>query len=359
MYTMFHRAIMAAGMLGAIWIIPAQAQFYDKKTLTIVVNYGVGGNADLSARIFQKNLRRHIAGAPTIVVQNMPGAGGALAMNSLGLEIGFKADGYTAGFFGLNPPALIAGDPGLRVSLNHFEMVGAVRDWNVAYVRKDAVPGIQRPEEIIKARELFAGGYSKSNANDTRSSLALEVLGIKYRMITGFPGTADLNKAMLQNEVNFANSALPGYVRQAVPQIMNTGIGMPLFYFPTTGPDGKIGKVDSLERMGIIGFAEVYERIHGAPPGGVKFDALLLMCDLDSAMHGVIALPKGAPSEAVAELRRAFNQLREDPEFREEYEKTTGEKPEIVLHDEMTPLLKRFAQTPENIKKVFQDLIAQ
>ena len=36
MYTMFHRAIMAAGMLGAIWIIPAQAQFYDKKTLTIV-----------------------------------------------------------------------------------------------------------------------------------------------------------------------------------------------------------------------------------------------------------------------------------------------------------------------------------
>ena len=293
MRRIFNKVIGVATILSAIFVTSADAQFYEKKTLTIVVNYGVGGNADLSARIFQKHLRRHITGAPTIVVQNLPGAGGALAMNSLGLEIGFKADGYTAGFFGLNPPALIVGDPALKVSLNHFEMVGAVRDWNVAYIRKDAVPGILRPEEIIKARELFAGGYSRSNANDTRSSLALEVLGIKYRMITGFPGTADLNKAMLQNEVNFANSALPGYMRQAVPQIINTGIGMPLFYFPTTGPDGKIGKVESLERMGIIGFAEVYQRIHGSPPIGVKFEALLLMCDLDSAMHGAIMLPKG------------------------------------------------------------------
>ncbi len=357
MRRVFDKIMQVAAIMGAIGVTSAQAQFYDKKTLTIVVNYGVGGNADLSARIFQKHLRRHISGAPTIVVQNMPGAGGALAMNSLGLEIGFKADGYTAGFFGLNPPALIAGDPALKVSLQQFEMIGAVRDWNVAYIRKDAVTGIQRPEEIIKARELFAGGYSRSNANDTRSSLALEVLGIKYRMISGFPGTADLNKAMLQNEVNFANSALPGYMRQAVPQIINTGIGMPLFYFPTTGPDGKISKVESLERMGITGFTEVYQRSYGAPPRGVKFDALLLMCDLDSAMHGVIALPKGAPAEAVAELRRAFDQLRHDQDFREEYEKTTGEKPEIVLFAEMLPLLKRFAETPEAIKNIFQELM--
>src|SRR4051812_18796232 len=69
----------AAGciVLASSGLFTARAEFYDKKTLTIVVNYGTGGNADLSARIFQNHLRTHLSGA-TLVVQNMPGAGGAL-----------------------------------------------------------------------------------------------------------------------------------------------------------------------------------------------------------------------------------------------------------------------------------------
>jgi tripartite-type tricarboxylate transporter receptor subunit TctC len=359
---MIRDAILAFGVLAAIASpgpSPAKAQFYDKKTLTMVVNYASGGNADLSARIFQTHLRSHLP-VSTILIQNMPGAGGALAMNSLGLGIGsFKPDGLSIGFFGLNPPAEIAGDPGHKVSLDDFEFIGAVRDWNVAFVRRDAIPGITRPEEVMKAKELFIGGYSRSNANDVRSQLSLKVLGVPYKLITGFPGTADLNKALLQGEINFANSALPGYMRQTLPQVISTGIGLPLYYFPVTATDGKLGKVGSLERMGIPSFSEVYERVHGVPPSGPDFEALLLMCDLDSAMHGVIVAPKKAPKAAIDELRAAFGNLYTDQAFQDEYEHATGEKPELVSYTELEPLLKRFKSVPEEMKTVFRQMIQE
>ena len=57
-------------------------------------------------------------------------------------------------------------------------------------------------------------------------------------MVTGFPGTADVNKAMLQGELNFTSSSLPAYQTQVVPQIIDTGVGAPLFYVPIIGADG-------------------------------------------------------------------------------------------------------------------------
>lgn len=351
--------VIASAMLAAFASGPACAGFYEKKTLTMVVNYASGGNADLSARIFQAHLRSHLPDT-TILVQNMPGAGGALAMNSLGLGLAsFKADGLSIGFFGLNPPAVIAGDPGHKTTLDDFEFIGAVRDWNIAFMRKDAVPGIARPEDVIKAKELFIGGYSRSNANDVRSQLSLKVLGVPYKLITGFPGTADVNKALLQGEINFANSALPGFTRQTLPQIIQTGIGMPLYYFPVTGPDGDLGKVASIERMGIPSFSEVYQRIHGAPPSGPEFEALLTMCDLDSAMHGVIVAPKKTPKAAIDELREAFAKLYADEAFQKEYERVTGEKPELVNSSELEPLLKRFRNVPEEVKTVFREMMKE
>src|SRR5262249_4481591 len=56
---------------------PASAQFYKDKTLTLLVNYAAGGNADTEARVFQKHLSRFIPGNPTVITRNVPGAGGA------------------------------------------------------------------------------------------------------------------------------------------------------------------------------------------------------------------------------------------------------------------------------------------
>src|SRR5262245_20516171 len=98
---MTKRALAMSAAVAVVAVLsatPAVAQFYKGKTLTLLVNYGVGGNIDTEARILARHLPKHIAGGPTIVIQNTPGAGGLHAMNLLGLNIKSRADGLTAGF---------------------------------------------------------------------------------------------------------------------------------------------------------------------------------------------------------------------------------------------------------------------
>ena len=59
----------------------AEADFYHGKTITIICGYGVGGGYDAYARLLARHLGRPHPGPPTIIVQNMPGAGGMRAAN--------------------------------------------------------------------------------------------------------------------------------------------------------------------------------------------------------------------------------------------------------------------------------------
>ncbi len=75
--TTYRLLLSAALTTGLAFVsVPANAQFYKGKSLTLLVNYGAGGNADSAARMFQRHIARHIPGSPNVVVQNMPGGGG-------------------------------------------------------------------------------------------------------------------------------------------------------------------------------------------------------------------------------------------------------------------------------------------
>ena len=197
---------------------PASAQFYKDKTLTLLVNYGVAGNADTEARVYQRHLSKYIAGRPTLIVRNVAGAGGATAMNQLGLNIGSQPDGLTLGYFTMSATSTIIDDPVLKIKVQDFVPIVGGRGWNVVYARKDIVPGgYTKPADFPRATKIYAGGYSRATSHDTRLRLALEIMNLPYTMVTGFPGTAQINKAMLQNEVNFTGSSLPGFQTQAIP----------------------------------------------------------------------------------------------------------------------------------------------
>jgi tripartite-type tricarboxylate transporter receptor subunit TctC len=65
--------------------VPMQAEpiadFYRGKTLRMLVGYGPGGGYDIYGRLVAEFLPRHLPGNPTIVTQNMPGAGSFVAAN--------------------------------------------------------------------------------------------------------------------------------------------------------------------------------------------------------------------------------------------------------------------------------------
>ncbi|MDB5642484.1 MAG: hypothetical protein JWN07_1801 [Hyphomicrobiales bacterium] len=354
----------AAGLLAASLLCAsataaaAQTPFYQGKVLTLLINYGVGGNADTEARVYQRHLARHIAGKPDIIIQNAPGAGGFTAMNMLGLGINIKPDGLTAGYFTTSAIAPLIDDPALRVRMNDFAIIGGARGWNMVYARKDIVPGgLQKPEDFIKAKAIYLAGYSRASSHDTRLRLAMEIFGLPYTVVTGFPGTAQINKAMLQNEVNLSGSSLPGYMTQVMPQLMQTGVGVPLFQYPVVGADGKPAGNPALEKFGMDSMDKVYERAFGKPPSGPKWDALLLMSDIATQMQRGLMLPKAAPPAAVDALRTAFDELRKDAAFIDDYKKVTSEEPDLVPGKDLLPLFERIDKVDPAIKKVLRDSI--
>jgi tripartite-type tricarboxylate transporter receptor subunit TctC len=78
------RTLAAAALVLSAPAAMAQTDFYAGKTLRVIVGLETGGTVDTLARAFSVYLRRHIAGNPSIVIQNMPGAGGWGATNYLG-----------------------------------------------------------------------------------------------------------------------------------------------------------------------------------------------------------------------------------------------------------------------------------
>jgi hypothetical protein len=187
--------------------------------------------------------------------------------------------------------------------------------------------------------------------------MVLEIMGLPYTVVTGFPGTAQLNKAMLQNEVNFTGSSLPGYQTQVIPQIIRPGVGSVLFQYPVFSPQGDPVGNPALEKEGIATFDKVYAEAFGRPPSGIKWEAFFLMNDISAKMQRAIFLPKGAPAEAVQALRHAVAAVAQDRDFIEDYRKVTGEVPELLRADEVEPLFERMRNIDPQIKQVLKEAV--
>ena len=152
---MLMRSLLTA-TAALLMASPAAAQFYKDKTLTLLINYAVGGNADTEARVYQRHLAKYIPGRPTIIIRNVAGAGGATAMNQLGL--GSQPDGFTVGYFTMSATSSIIDDPVLKVKTTDFVPIVAAHGWNVVYARKDIVAGgYTKPADFVRATHIFAG----------------------------------------------------------------------------------------------------------------------------------------------------------------------------------------------------------
>jgi tripartite-type tricarboxylate transporter receptor subunit TctC len=353
---MRNRILLAAAIVAST--SPASAQFYKDKTLTLLVNYAAGGNADTEARVYQRHLAKYIPGKPNVIIRNVAGAGGATAMNYLGLGIGLQNDGMTMGYFTMSATSSIIDDPVLKIKTTDFMPIAASTGWNVVYARKDIVPGgYTKPADFLRATNVFAGGYSRATSHDTRLRLALEIMEKPYTMVTGFPGTGQINKAMLQNEVNFTGSSLPGFQTQAIPQIITPGVGVVLFHHPVIGPDGQAMGNPALEKQGMITFYQFYKQAFGKEPTSAKYQALFLMNDISTKMQRGMFLPKGSPIQAAQALRQAFVAVEKDKDFVEDYKKITGEEPDLVRAEEVERIFDRMRNVDPEVKRVLKESV--
>ena len=149
------QVVFALIVLAAIVPDDAHAQFYKGKTITMIVNYPAGGPTDLEGRIVALHLPAHIPGNPTIIVKNVGGAGGLIGSNQLGEA---APNGESMGFFTLDVPGQLTGNPALRTRYSDFVLIAGVESPLVVYIRKDTPPGINVATDLMKAEEFKARG---------------------------------------------------------------------------------------------------------------------------------------------------------------------------------------------------------
>ena len=284
---------------------------YQGKTLNIVINFAAGGPTDIESRIFAKHLPRHIPGQPTVTVQAMGGAGGITATNYIG-EIA-KPDGLTAAYFTGSLFHQQLKDPGLRVDLSKFGFITGVHGVTVSYIRADVAPGMKKPADFLKAQKFRAAGLGVSSSKDVRFRLSFDILGLKYDYVTGYNNSSDARLAVQRNEAQYHDETLPSYRTQVEPQMVKTGMVIPLYYTDLVAPSGEI--LVSRDVPELLPFTYFYRELFGKPPSGIKYEALKAANMSSTNMTRMVLLPPKAPAESIAILRKAFDSLAKDQDF--------------------------------------------
>ncbi len=339
-------ASLAAALPGS-----AVAQMYKGKTVTMILNYPAGGPTDIEGRIIAHHLPAHIPGKPNVIVKNMGGAGGLIGSNFLG-EIA-KPDGDTFGFFTWNPIAELLGDPGMRVKFSAFELLGGVQNPVIVYIRKDTPPGINTPADLMKAKDVKALSLDNHNTNTVHQAISLDLLGVKFKPVTGYKGLKDVETAILQNEGQLANSSLPGWRASIEPTMAKKGIVIPLWQIapPVKGAYPRSPVVPEIQT-----FEEFYATVNpGKKPSGVPYEAMRAALDAQTAMFRTFFMPPKANKEAVNVMRAAIEALWKNQAFIKDYAKAVRSDPVLVTGQDGDAIMAGMAKVSPDIRKYLQD----
>ena len=303
-----------------------ERQFYQGKRITFLVNYSAGGPTDIEGRIVAQHLGKHIPGNPDIIVKNMPGAGGIVATNFMG-EVA-KPDGLTVAFFAPPLTQQLLQDSGVRVDQSEFVWLGGIGQPLVCFIRKDAGTSIAGADDLLELDGFRAAGVRATNSLDLRMRLALDLLGARYRHVTGYRGFVYVVTAIMQDEVQFSCCSILSYRQIVEPNLIRSGLAVPLWYFALTGSDGEQIRDARLE--GVPTFIDIYERLKGSKPSGRLYDALQLINNYSVAMQRASFVPAGTPDEAVGALRKAWEALPGDEGFVADYTRLVQAPPDLV-----------------------------
>ena len=178
----------------------AQANFYQGKTITLVVSSTTGGGYDLWARLMARYIVKYIPGNPSIVVQNMPGAGNIIGANYVyGIA---KPDGLTLG--AVNPALYfdqLVGRPEVKFDWAKFNWIGPPEKNDIVYYMRADAP-FKTIEDLRNAKESpKCGSTGTGSTGHYIPRLLEETLGIKTQIVSGYPGASDIELAIERGEV--------------------------------------------------------------------------------------------------------------------------------------------------------------
>jgi tripartite-type tricarboxylate transporter receptor subunit TctC len=316
---------VCAGLAG-----PAAAQSFAGKTVTLIVGLSAGGNYDFYARFLSEFFGKHIPGNPTVLVQNRGGAGSRTAANYL-YNVAPK-DG-TAMAMTLDTLPLYQGlrGPGVRFDLAKVHWVGNIAELNTILVVWHTAPA--RTLEQMTETEVVLGSTGRSSGTYMIPALMNGVLGTKFKIVIGFPGTNEINMATERGEVHGRAGGAWDNFRIQKADWVKSGKIIPVAQIGLK-PDPSIPTVPLLTE-----FAKTPDQ-----------KKLMQLLSSASVFSRAIYLPPGTPKEIVETMRRAFDATMKDSALL-----AAAEKRKITVNpvsgEEMQKLIAETLDVPDPLVK--------
>jgi tripartite-type tricarboxylate transporter receptor subunit TctC len=308
-------------------------QFYKGRAVTMLVGASPGGINDISARLVARHLSRFIPGAPSIVVQNNPGAGGLVTANRLYFNAD-KDGSVLAKLERAVPQLAIQGNANAQFDPAKFTWLGSLSSYaDDAYLM---LVNAQHPARTIA--DLGSPGISVALGADNAASsnlifalIAKEVLGLHVKVVRGYTGAAPLFLAMQRGELDGQMVGLSS-VRTGQRDLWNRHAFRSLMAFGRTTRHMDFPDIPTGREL-------------ASDPGAL---ALMEFAELPFFMALPFAAPPDIPADRAKALQTAFMAMCADTGFREEAEKL-GIDMSPIAGDGILQLLARTAGTPPDV----------
>ena len=331
-------ASLAVPVLLSIAALPAHAadavaNFYRGKTIQVLVGFGPGGGYDLYARTLARYMGRHIPGNPTLVPQNMPGAGGVKAMNYL-YNVARK-DGTVIGTFarGLAIEPLLGHAQGMQFDATKFDWIGSVSNevsicafWNTS--------GIKTWKDM-QTKPSTIGASAAGADSEIFPTVLKNLFHLPTKVVTGFSnGGADINLGMERGEVGgrcgWSWSSLLSQSKSLLDQ----------------------KKINIVIQLAL----QKHEDLPDVPlvmdlPTTPQNKAALKLIVSRQSIARPFAAPPGLPPDRLQALRAAFDTTMKDPQFLAEAKRLELEVRPVSGGD-VEKLIKELYATPPDVVKL-------
>jgi tripartite-type tricarboxylate transporter receptor subunit TctC len=324
-----YQSIRLFAILTAVLLaLPARAQtpaeFYKGKTIRMLIPAAVGDSYDTEGRLIARFLANFIPGNPTIVAENMPGASGRNVASYM-YNVAPKDGSVIALVQQSIPLAQAMRETGINFDAAKFNWIGTPSaPISVLAVWHSA--GVKTIEEA-KRKEVTIGSTSTAGNNFVYPKLVKELIGAKFKIITGYPGGAPIDLAMERGEVQGRGSNPWNNYKLAHPSWIS---------------EGKLIALVQMSRNRHPELPNVPRLLDLAPNEDARkiFELMSVGADIGRPM---LTAP-GVPADRVKALREAFAKTMADPAFREEAAKRDVEV-DPTLGEDLQALVEKMLQT--------------
>ncbi len=301
--------------------------FYRGRTVSIYIGFGGGGSYDFYGHLIARHMGKHIPGNPTVVAQSMPGAGSFKLANWLTSLA--PRDGTAMGIVSQAVALEEAlGSPGVQYKTRDFNWIG--RATSVIEIMMTGEKAKAKTIDDAYTTEVMIGGTGPGSPSEGYPKLLNAAAGTKFRIIAGYPASAEVLLAMEKGEVDAAFTSfgsLTAYHQDWLDQkkvhLLAQGTVARTRELPDVPAVGELGKTPQDRQM------------------------LQLYASTADIGRSFIA-PPGLPTERVAVLRAAFDATMNDPEFRAEVTRVKAEFHPLP-GEQVQKLIEATAQTPPEV----------